>query len=192
MVVLDALSLCVMAAVALERVAELRVSRRNARWAFAHGAVEVGQGAYRVMTVFHAVFLLACIVEPWLLGRRVPPALAAVGIVLLLCAQALRWWAITVLGPRWNTRVIVFADAQPVTSGPYRWLRHPNYVAVIIEMVALPIACGAWVTAVLASLGNALLMLTRIATEERALGARWARAFAETPRFVPGGPRAGA
>lgn len=192
MVVGDAFTLGVVGAVALERVAELRLSRRNAAWAFARGATEAGQGEYRVMTAFHTVFLLSCVAEPWLLNRGFSPALAAACVVALVGAQALRWWAITTLGPRWNTRVIVLPEAEPVTGGPYRWLRHPNYVAVIIEMIALPMVQGAWITALSASLGNALLLRTRIATEERALGARWARAFAATPRFVPRGEHAGA
>lgn len=192
MVVGDALTIGVVGVVALERAAELRLSRHNAAWALARGAVEAGQGHYRVMTAFHALFLVACVGEPLLLDRAFTPALATACIVLLLCAQALRWWAITTLGPRWSTRVIVLPDAEPVTTGPYRWLRHPNYVAVIVEMIALPMVHGAWITAMLGSLGNALLLRTRIAAEERALGARWARAFAATPRLVPGGPHAGA
>lgn len=191
MVAGDALMLGVVGAVALERVVELRLSRRNAAWAFNRGAVEVGQRDYRVMTVFHALFLAACAAEPWLPGRAFSPVLAATCIVILAGAQALRWWAITTLGPRWTTRVIVLPDAEPVTSGPYRWLRHPNYVAVIIEMIALPLVHGAWITAVLASLGNALLLRTRIAAEERALGSRWTRKLARTPRFMPGAPHAG-
>ena len=190
MVVGHEFTFAVVGAVALERVAELRLSRRNAMWAFARGAVEKERGQYQVMTAFHLLFLIACVGEPLLLDRTFTPALAAPCIVLLLCAQALRWWAITTLGPRWNTRVIVLPDAEPVTGGPYRWLRHPNYVAVIIEMIALPLASGAWITATLGSLGNALLLRARIVTEERALGARWARAFVATPRFVPGGPHA--
>ncbi len=181
----------VVGAVALERVVELRLSRRNAARAFVRGAVEVGQRDYRVMMAFHALFLAACAAEPWLPGRALSPALAAMCIIILIGAQALRWWAIITLGPRWTTRVIVFPDAEPVTAGPYRWLRHPNYVAVIIEMIALPLVHGAWITAVLASLGNALLLRTRIAVEERALGSRWAREFAYTPRFVPRGSHAG-
>jgi methyltransferase len=154
--------------------------------------VEVGQGHYRVMAAFHTLLLVACVAEPWLLARSFSPSLATMCIAVLVGAQALRWWAITSLGPRWTTRVIVLTDAEPVTGGPYRWLRHPNYVAVMLEMIALPLVGGAWMTAVLASLGNALLLRARIATEERALGAQWARTFAATPRFVPGGRSAGA
>lgn len=185
----DVATLAVVAAVTLERLAELRLSRRNAAWAAAQGGVEVGQDAYRIMTVFHGVFLLACVAEPLLLRRAFTPALAAACLVILIGAQALRWWAIITLGPRWNTRIIVIPDAAPVTGGPYRWLRHPNYLAVIAEMVALPLLGGAWVTALVATVGNALIMRIRISTEERALGEQWARAFAATPRLVLGGSR---
>jgi methyltransferase len=181
----------VIGAVALERLAELHLSRRNSVWAIAHGAVEVGPRDYRVMVAFHALFLAACVAESFMLDRPFVPTLATACLVALAGAQALRWWAIAALGPRWNTRIIVFPDAAPVTGGPYRWLRHPNYVAVIAEMVALPLLHGAWITAVLASAGNAFILRARIAAEERALGPEWARVFAATPRFVPGGPRAG-
>ncbi len=154
--------------------------------------MEVARRQYVVMTAFHLLFLVACVAEPLLLERPFIPALAIACLIPLVCAQALRWWAIVTLGPRWNTRVIVIPDAEPVTGGPYRWLRHPNYVAVIVEMLALPLLSGAWLTAIFASLGNAMLLRARIGAEERALGARWADAFADIPRFVPGGPRAAA
>lgn len=192
MVTGHALLLVTVGAVAVERLAELRLSRRNARLVFARGAVEVARRQYVVMTAFHLLFLVACVAEPLLLERPLIPALAAACLILLGGAQALRWWAIVTLGPRWNTRIIVIPGAEPVTGGPYRWLRHPNYVTVIVEMIALPLVHGAWLTAILASLGNALLLRARIGAEERALGAPWARAFSTIPRFVPGAPRAGA
>jgi len=185
-----ALTFGVVAATAAERAAELRLSRRNARWAMAHGAVESGQGHYGAMMAFHSLFLVACVVEPLLHPRRVGTSVVAACLAALVGAQALRWWAIRTLGPRWNTRIIVFPDVEPVTTGPYRWLRHPNYVAVIVEMLALPLLGGAWITAAGASLGNALLLRARIEAEERALGARWTRVFAATPRFVPREPNA--
>ncbi|MBA4071339.1 MAG: hypothetical protein C0497_05800 [Gemmatimonas sp.] len=181
----------VVAAVALERLAELHLSRRNAAWATAHGGIEVGPGVYCLMAVFHVAFLMACVAEPLLMRRVFTPALAAACLVVLMGAQVLRWWAIITLGPRWNTRIIVIPDAVPVTGGPYRWVRHPNYVAVIAEMVALPLLGGAWVTALVATAGNALILRVRINSEERALGTQWARAFAATPRFVPWGSRDG-
>lgn len=183
----NAATLAVVAAVAIERLVELHISRRNAAWTKSHGGIEVGQGAYRLMTVFHVAFLVACVAEPPLWPRILAPALAVACLVILVGAQALRWWAIRTLGPLWNTRIIVIPDAAPITTGPYRWLRHPNYVAVIAEMVALPMLRGAWVTALVATVGNALIMRMRVALEERAMGAQWARAFAETPRFIPRG-----
>ena len=106
---------------------------------------------------------------------------------MVLAAQALRYWAIATLGWRWNTRIVVVPGAAPVTAGPYRWVRHPNYVAVIAEMLALPLVHGAWLTAAVFSLGNALLLRVRIRAEEQALGTSWQQAFAGRPRFVPGG-----
>jgi methyltransferase len=91
-------------------------------------------------------------------------------VILVLAAQALRWWCVTTLGKQWNTRVIVVPGLPLVTSGPYRWLRHPNYVAVVVEVAALPLVHTAWVTAVAFSIANAILLLGwRIPVEERAL-----------------------
>jgi methyltransferase len=170
-----------------ERLLELALSRRNAARLFARGAVEVGQGHFRVMALFHTLFLAACAAEVLLLPRPFPggAGLAALGVALL--AQALRYWAITTLGERWNTRIIVEPGAPPVTGGPYRYLRHPNYVAVVAELAAVPLVHGAWATALLFSAGNALLLFVRIRAEERALGPLYAQAFAAHPRFIPGG-----
>jgi methyltransferase len=173
---------------ALERAGELILSRRNARRAFARGAVEVGQRHYRVMAVFHTLFLVACAADAlWRWHAATPPALAFTMLALALAAQALRYWAITTLGERWNVRVIVIPDALPVMSGPYRWVRHPNYVAVAIELLCVPLIHGAWPIALGFSLGNGALMLVRIRAEETALGHRYADAFAARPRFIPGG-----
>jgi methyltransferase len=170
---------------ALERIGELVLSRRNARRAFARGAIEVGRGHYRVMAAFHTLFLVACAVEAaW---RPFPGGFGWAALGAAVGAQALRYWAITTLGDRWNVRVIVLPVASPVVAGPYRWVRHPNYVAVAIELACVPLIHGAWLTAILFSIGNALLMLVRIRVEEAALGAGWAKAFAATPRFIPGG-----
>ncbi|HET9035576.1 MAG TPA: isoprenylcysteine carboxylmethyltransferase family protein [Myxococcaceae bacterium] len=174
-------------AVALERGVELVLSARNARLARARGGVETGQGHYPVMAVFHGVFLLACALEVVLLHRPFPGAVGWVALAVVLAAQGLRYWAIATLGWRWNTRIVVVPGAAPVTGGPYRFVRHPNYVAVIAEMVALPLVHGAWLTALVFSLGNVWLLRVRIRAEEHALGAPWEQAFAGRPRFVPGG-----
>lgn len=161
------------ALVGVERLVELRLSVRNAKWAFARGATEHGQGHYPFMTVFHTTFLVACVAEPWLLDRPFPGALGFVALALAVGAQLLRYWAISTLGPRWNTRVIVLPRGeQLVGGGPYRFVRHPNYVAVCVELLVLPLVHGAWLTAVVFTVGNALLLRVRIRVEETALGLR--------------------
>ncbi|HET7752652.1 MAG TPA: isoprenylcysteine carboxylmethyltransferase family protein [Anaeromyxobacteraceae bacterium] len=170
----------------LERVAELLLSRRNARRATAAGAVEVGRGHYAVMVPFHAAFLGACVAEAVAFPEP-PPRAAAVAAALAVAAQALRWWSVSALGPRWNTRILVVPGDVPVRRGPYRFLRHPNYVAVAVELAALPLAWGSWRTALAFSIGNALLLAVRVPAEERALGERYAAVFSGTPRFVPRG-----
>ena len=173
--------------VALERGVELLLSARNARLARARGGVESGRGHYPVMAVFHGAFVVACALEVVLLHRPFPGAVGWLALAAVLGAQALRYWAIATLGWRWNTRIVVVPGSAPVTGGPYRFVRHPNYVAVIAETVALPLVHGAWLTAVVFTLGNVWLLRVRIRAEERALGAPWQHAFSGRPRFVPGG-----
>jgi methyltransferase len=162
---------------ALERLAELVVSARNARWSFARGAVESGRGHFPAMVALHTGLLLACVLEVHAADRPFLPWLGWPALVLVLASQALRWWCIATLGPRWNTRVIVVPDLPLVSRGPYRWIPHPNYVAVVVEGVALPLVHTAWVTALAFTVLNAVLLLGfRIPAEERALQAAVARA----------------
>lgn len=172
--------------IAAERVYELVLSTRNARRALAAGGREVGQAHYRVMTLFHTAFLLACAGEVLLLHRPFPGVLGWACLAGALAAQLLRYWAITTLGERWNTRIIFIPGATPVTAGPYRFVRHPNYVAVILEMVFVPLVHGGYLTALVFSLGNAALLFVRIRAEEAALGAEYQQAFSSRPRFLPG------
>ncbi|MER5973351.1 isoprenylcysteine carboxyl methyltransferase family protein [Streptomyces sp. NPDC002055] len=158
-------------AVAAERLAELAVARRNARWSRARGGVESGRGHYPVMTLLHTGLLAGCLGEVLLAGRPFVPALGWTMLAAVAGAQALRWWCIGALGPRWNTRVIVVPGLPRVSEGPYRWLRHPNYVAVAVEGAALPLVHGAWITAAAFTAGNAVLLATRIACEDAALAA---------------------
>ncbi|MFJ1562013.1 isoprenylcysteine carboxyl methyltransferase family protein [Streptomyces mirabilis] len=157
------------AAVAVERVAELFVARRNERWSTARGAIVTGQGHYPAMVALHTGLLVGCPAEVWLADRPFAPALAWPMLAALAGAQALRWWCIGTLGPRWNTRVMVVPGLPLVTSGPYRLLRHPNYVAVVTEGAALPLVHTAWVTAAVFTVLNAALLTVRIRCENRAL-----------------------
>jgi methyltransferase len=157
-------------AVALMRLAELRVASQHLRWALARGGVEHGRGHYPAMVALHTALLVGCLVEVPLSGRPFIPALGWPALAALVLAHLLRWWCITALGKRWTTRVVVLPGAPLVTGGPYRWLRHPNYVAVALEGLALPLVHTAWVTAVAFSVLNAVLLLGfRIPVEERAL-----------------------
>jgi methyltransferase len=157
------------AAVGVERLAELVVATRNARWAFAHGGVESGRGHYPVMAAMHTVFLVACLAEVAIADRPFLPWLGWPMLALVVASQALRWWCVATLGHQWNTRVIVVPGLPLVSGGPYRWLRHPNYVAVVVEVAALPLVHTAWVTALVFTLANAVVLAVRIPVEERAL-----------------------
>lgn len=178
--------LAFLALLASERVAELVLSARHARRLLSRGAVEAGRGHYPAMVAFHALFLLACVAGAFA-HPGVPAPWALLALAGALAAQVVRWWVIGTLGERWSTRVIVPCDEPPVTAGPYRFVRHPNYLAVALEMACVPLAYGLWQVALAFSLGNAALLMVRIRAEERALGAQWARVFRDRPRFLPGG-----
>lgn len=157
--------------VGLERVAELVVSRRNAAWSLRHGGVETGRGHYPVMVVLHTGFLAGMLLEAWLRRPEVPAWLAYPMVALAVASQGLRWWCIGTLGRRWNTRVIVVPGMPLVRSGPYRFFSHPNYVAVVVEGVALPLVHACWVTAVVFTVANAGLLMVRLRVENAALAA---------------------
>ncbi|GAB7193504.1 isoprenylcysteine carboxyl methyltransferase family protein [Kineococcus sp. NUM-3379] len=175
------------AATGVERLVELVVSRRNARWAFARGGVESGLRHFPPMVALHTALLVGCLVEVHLAGREFLPWLGWPALVLALACQVLRWWCISVLGPQWNTRVIVVPGLSLVARGPYRWLRHPNYVVVALEGLVLPLVHTAWVTAAVFTVLNAVLLLGfRIPVEQRALRAAGERpAGAEVPPQRP-------
>jgi methyltransferase len=157
------------AGVAAQRLAELRLARRHQLALLARGGVEVAPRHYRAMVVLHAAFLVACPLEVWWLRRPFRPALAAAMAVLLAAAQVLRYWAIATLGERWTTRIVCLPGVPLVAGGPYRFLRHPNYLAVVVEMAALPLLHGAWLTAAVFSAANGLVLRERIRQEEAAL-----------------------
>jgi methyltransferase len=155
--------------VALERVAELVVSRRNAAWSLRRGGVETGRGHYPVMVVLHTGLLAGMLLEAWVRRPEVGPWLAVPMVALTLASQGLRWWCIGTLGRRWNTRVIVVPGLPLVRSGPYRFFSHPNYVAVVVEGVALPLVHACWVTAAVFTAANAVLLTFRLHVENAAL-----------------------
>jgi methyltransferase len=189
-VVTRALFTGLVAAVAAERCFELWLSRRNAAWARQAGALEYGAGHLRWMKVLHTAFFVAAPAEVWLASRPFIPALGIACLVLVLLAQALRYWAIATLGRRWNVAVLVLPGVPAVNSGPFRYLKHPNYVAVVIEGLALPALHSAFITAGVFTLLNAWLLRVRIRCEESALREHCAYGdrLATRPRFWPSRP----
>lgn len=159
------------AAVAAERLVELAVSARHLRWARERGGVEHGAGHYPFMAAVHTLLLVSCVVEVHLADRPFVPWLGWPMLVVVALTQALRWWCVRTLGPQWNTRIVVVPGLPLVDRGPYRWLRHPNYVAVVVEVAALPLVHTAWVTAVVFSALDAVVLSVRIPAEQRALTA---------------------
>lgn len=155
--------------VGVERLAELTVARANMRWSLARGGVVSGRGHYPWMVALHTGLLLGCLLEVGLGDRPFVPALGWPMLALVIAAQGLRWWCVAALGHRWNTQVVVVPGLPLVARGPYRWLRHPNYVAVAAEGVALPLVHTAWLTAVAFTACNAALMVVRIRCENAAL-----------------------
>jgi methyltransferase len=157
------------ALVVVARGVELAVSERNRRWSLAQGGVESGAGHYPVMVLLHTGLLIGAVVEVLALDRPFLPWLGWPMLALLVASHALRWWCISTLGKQWCTRIVVVPGLPAVTSGPYRFLRHPNYLAVVLEGIALPLVHTAWITAAVFTVANAALLRVRIAAEERAL-----------------------
>ena len=159
--------------VTLQRAAELMLARRNTRRLLARGATEHGRAHYPLMVAFHAVWLAGL----WIVGRgrMVDPFVLAAFVAL----QLVRLWVLATLRSRWTTRVIVVAGAPLVTGGPYRFVRHPNYVVVACEIAVVPLALGLPVYAAAFTILHVPLLLTRIQVESRALAA--------APSARPGG-----
>ena len=156
-------------AVIVQRLAELRVAARNARWAEQQGASEVGAGHYPLFVVLHVSWMVGGLAEAIWRGPSWGPH-GMLALIAFAAAQPLRYWAIRSLGQRWNTRIFVFSGMPPVQTGLYRWIKHPNYLAVVIELASLPLVFGAVWTAAIASLLNAALLgFIRLPAENRAL-----------------------
>lgn len=163
------LYLLLLGLVVAERLAELITARRHTRWSVARGGREYGRGHYPAMVALHTALLVGCLVEPWAAARPFVPLLGWSALAVVVAAQGLRWWCVATLGQRWNTRVLVVPGQPLVERGPYRLLRHPNYVAVVAEGVALPLVHTAWMTALGFTVLNLLLLRVRIGCEDAAL-----------------------
>lgn len=154
--------------VIIERLLELVIARRNTQKLMARGAVEAGAGHYPVMIALHVTWLAAIVTWVAVAPRDVVPPL----LVIYLVLQVFRIWVMLSLGEYWTTRIITLPDAPLIRRGPYKFLRHPNYVVVVLEIAVLPLVFGAWQIAVVYSALNAAMLWVRIRAEERALSAR--------------------
>jgi methyltransferase len=179
--------LILLACVGLERLVELQLSRRHQRELASGGARKQDDPQYRWMIALHAGVLIGAAVEVILLRRPFIAALAAVASLFFALATLLRWWVIRTLGMHWNTEVVNSAPLGVVSGGPFRWIRHPNYLGVFVELIALPLIHTAWITAALATAGNAFVLRNRLRIEETLLDAApaYRAAMAGKPRFFP-------
>ena len=153
----------------IERLIELRIGAKNQRWSMDRGGQEYGHGHWPWMVLLHTGFLLSMVAEALLMPTQPRAVLTVLMLAVALASQGLRWWCIRTLGHRWNPRVIVVPGTAPVRSGPYRWIKHPNYVAVAMEGIALPMIHACWRTALGFTIANAFLMVVRIRCENTAL-----------------------
>jgi len=183
------LYLALLLLVAAGRLLELRHSVRNQAVLAQQGGAKAAEPRYRWMVALHAGILIGAALEVLLLRRPLIPWLAASALLLFIAANITRWWVIRTLGPRWNVQVMSASRLGVVTAaGPYKWVRHPNYTAVFVEMLALPLIHSAYIVALLGAALHIVVLWNRVRLEESVLmqDANWRSAFAKRPRFLPG------
>jgi methyltransferase len=180
--------LALLLAVGLLRIFELSVSRRHQQQMIAHGATKVEEPRFRWIVLLHTAVLVGAALEVVLLHRPFIPALAAVMLLLFLGGNAVRLWVVRTLGEHWNVQVMNSTNLGVITSGPFRFVRHPNYAAIFVEMFSLPLVHTAWVTALLGCVGFVVTISQRIAVEESVLLAnpQYRASMGDKPRFLPG------
>jgi len=173
--------------VALQRLAELKLSRRNERQLRELGASEHAAGHFIAMQLLHTLWLVSVVLEVTLLRPPFLPWVSAPAALCFAIGQGLRYAAISALGGRWCVRILTLPGAAPVANGVYRYLRHPNYLGVVLEIAALPLMHSAWRSALVFSVANAVLLVVRIREEERALTGNggYDEALGPLPRFWP-------
>lgn len=174
-------------AVAAQRAWELGVSGQNEAALRARGAIEHAPAQLWWMRLVHGGWLLAAPLEVWALERVITPWVAAAALALFALGQCLRYAAMRALGERWCVRVMTLPGEAPVAGGVFRWIRHPNYLGVILEIAALPLVHGAWITSIAFSAANGALLWRRIAAEEAALEAAgdYRDRLGDRPRLWP-------
>ena len=174
--------------VAALRIVELRISRNHQRAMTPRGAVIVAEPLYPWLVAVHTLVLIGAAVEVIALKRPFIPVLAATMFVIFIIANLVRLWVIRTLGNHWNVQIMDSASLGVITTGPFRFVRHPNYAAVIVELITLPLIHTAWITSIVGTLGYVSVLMQRIPLEERALftNPEYRAAMSAKPRFLPG------
>lgn len=176
----------VLSMVGMQRLVELSIAKRNERWMRQAGAYEVGAGHYPFIVLMHSFFFISLLAEVLYFKRD----LANWGVLLLalfLLLQLIRVWTLLSLGKFWNTKIIVLPGASVIKKGPYKYMRHPNYMVVALELLLLPLAFQAYLTALIFTLLNIAVMALRIPLEEKALqqATNYEQEFKAKSRFYP-------
>jgi methyltransferase len=161
----------VISALIFQRCIEMMISRRNEKVLRSQGAIEFGAAHFKVLILLHVFFFLSLFLEAYLRGLNLPsPSVVFLIVLLLIFSQAIRAWTMLTLKHRWVTRILVVPGSLPIQSGPYAYLKHPNYAIVAVELFCIPILFGLSVTAIVFTVLNAwILLMVRIPVENRAL-----------------------
>jgi len=173
--------------VAVERVAELQISKKNQRKLNQRGVEKVREPNFLAMVVMHTAVLFSAGAEVFFLRRPFIAPLAITTGGVFLFATILRWWLIRTMADHWNVQVMASVRIGVVSTGPYEWIRHPNYVAVILELASLPLIHTAWITAIWATVANVWVLKSRLSAEDAMLmsNAEYRKLMGAKPRFIP-------
>ncbi len=179
--------ICLLVVVGLERLAELVISRRNQQRLKQQGVRKIPEPHFAWMVALHTCVLIAAGVEVLFLHRPLIPALAIPMAVLFVFSNVLRWWVIHTMAGDWNVEVMASSEVRVVSSGPFRWVRHPNYVGVVLEVFSLPMIHTAWITAILGTLGYLETLRHRLKVEDGFLMSNpaYRLSMGGKPRFLP-------
>nr|WP_034659040.1 isoprenylcysteine carboxylmethyltransferase family protein [Robertmurraya massiliosenegalensis] len=170
----------------LQRVVEMFIARRNEKWLKNQGGIEIGQAHYRYMIIIHVLFFVSLVTEIVRANSSIHPIWPLI-LVLFLLTQLGRVWVIYSLGRHWNTKIIVIPEVQVVRKGPYRFLKHPNYVIVTLELMIIPLLYEAYITGLIFTILNIWILSIRIPAEEKALHSltEYEKVFMGQNRFLP-------
>ncbi|MCL7747618.1 isoprenylcysteine carboxyl methyltransferase family protein [Halalkalibacter alkaliphilus] len=172
--------------VVVQRVVEVVIANRNAKWIKSQGGYEVGKDHYKQIVALHTMFFVSLLIEVSVIDRSFV-LWSVIPLLVFLLAQMGRVWALSSLGRFWNTRIMVLPGAKVIAKGPYRYLRHPNYVIVVTEIACLPLIFQAYWTAIAFTIINAFVLSVRIKMEEAALeeATNYQEVFEKHKRFIP-------